>query len=245
MSHLKLFLETGAVDGHRAHIFELPGCTIKGRTRERLIDAVPQSISSHIAWLRSHDDELVIPKEQSFSIIEEKSVTYKNDGAEIRAWFSWDEDFFTETDFLKWLKVITYARNDLSERVMDFPIELLDWKQSLSKRDTVKDILYNLINREIWYLSRLKNGISEVYAPNSYNTISECLALSRTKLMSMLYLFFEHEKKHCVEYQHEKWSLKKIMRRTLELTLESLKEIDYIASSYWCKYNEKVLISVR
>ena len=85
----------------------------------------------------------------------------------------------------------------------------------------------------------------DVYMPNNSNSLSESLAISRTKLMSMLYFFFEHEKDRIVEYKQEKWSLNKIMRRVLELTLESLKEIDYITSSYWCKYNEGLLLSAR
>lgn len=245
MGDLKVFFETGARFGHRAHILELPGCAIKGRTKERLIDALPQAISSHISWLRSHDEKIIPLNGPGFFVFEERNVLYKNDGYEIRSWFSWDEEVFIETEFLKWLKVITYARNDLSERVMDLPGDILGWKQPLAKRETIREIIEKLINRERWYLSRLKNEPYNLYMPNNSNSLSESLAVSRTKVMSMLYFFFEHDKDHIVEHQQEKWSLKKIMRCILELTLESLKEIDYIASSYWCKYNEGLLLSAR
>lgn len=239
---IQVFLEIGLEDGHRAHLLDLPGCTVKGRTRDRLMAAIPQNAVSHLAWLRSHGEEFNTCNDMQFSITEEKEITRQKNGYEVRAWFSWDGKELKEAEFLRWLKLLSHANNDLAERIMALPCDILDWYPAAFRHRSIKEIVFKVVEGAGWCLSRLKEDPNTFQVPVCSGTMSEYLAVVRTKAMSMLYFIFEHDRTRRFKHQGEEWSLRKSMRRYLELTLESLKEIDTIASLYWRKCNEGILL---
>lgn len=243
MKRIGVFLEIGGKDGHCAHIFDLPGFCMKGRTKERLLAVIPQAALSHLSWLRSHGEIFPFFDDGStFNVVEEFEVKKDKDGYEIRGWFSKDGELLNEKEFLFLLKLISYAHNDLKERVMSLPRDLFQWQQT-PRSFKISQIISRLMELQIWFLSRLKDN------PNNFNlhigtgSISESLALIRTKVMSTLYFYFEQDTRNR-KYEHlgELWSLRKVLRKHLESTLECLQDIDSIVSEYWRKCNEKILL---
>jgi hypothetical protein len=109
-----VFVETGIDDAGTAMAFagELPGCAATGPDPAAAVGAIPERVSTFVAWLRSHGEQPVEPVGNWYEV--ERAAAQRTAGGLRRASFTLDELPPSPTELETWLHWAELAREDLA-----------------------------------------------------------------------------------------------------------------------------------
>jgi uncharacterized damage-inducible protein DinB len=194
-----------------AWVFNLHGCFSKARTHDEALAGVPQVIKEYFRWLKGHHHPSSPQEEITDVILAEdiKSVTM-NDNYIANAFFDDDKRMLTVEDIDEIRQLLVYTRKDLSGVIERITPEQLDQRIEGEVQLTIRGILNHIATAERWYFDKIGLGFERTQFPED---ILQKLEFARkhtisviSKLEGMTEIF---------EKSGEKWSARKVLRRTL------------------------------
>ncbi len=138
----------------RAHVPDLPGCSLRGRSREEVLAHLPGAITAYLAWLKQHGEPAPAGEDTSFDIVEQTAGAVALHPGDRAALLASDLVPLTETDIERYLRLMRFSRQDLLALVVGLSDSVLDW-QPPHGGWTIRTVLRHLSGAERWYLDRL------------------------------------------------------------------------------------------
>lgn len=214
MQTLRLYLED--MDGDWFGWIEMfPGAFSQGPTPQAAAQAAPVALIDYMEWLRAHDVpspahlQRVGSAELHVEIVETYSAQRTASGHEINGFFGPDARPIEDEDLEHYLRLLAHARADLRKAMYAIPPESLD-TAPFGER-SVSSLLKHLADTELFGLSclRLAPQIPEQADPMQWlETVRQAFVRAvQSAPMSL--------RRDIYTMQNERWSLRKLLRRTL------------------------------
>ena len=193
-----------------AWVFDLHGCFSKAGTHDEAVASVPEAIAKYFRWLESHGHPVSAPKDFDVLLTEEIRSQALKDGYFANALFEDDRRPLDAGDINEIRQLLSYARRDLDALIDKIPADRMDRVIEGEVRTSIRGILNHIATAEWWYFDRLDMAFDR---KEFTKDISARLERSRGHTISMLSALIGMEQ--IVEKRSEKWSARKILRRTL------------------------------
>jgi hypothetical protein len=194
-----------------AHVFDLDGCFSKAATSEGAIAGVPAAIREYFAWLKRHEPNFSTADEAVDVVVAEdiRSVALP-DGYFSNAFFEDDRRVLNGSDIDTIRRLLVYTRQDLTDVIDSISPEQLDRHIEREVTGSIKGVINHIATAEWWYCDRLDMALPRTDLPEG---IADRLRMSREHSLSMLPALVGMTR--VTEKRGEKWSARKVLRRTL------------------------------
>jgi len=239
MNKYEIYLEVDRKGCCMAHIRELPGCFVWGKTQKKTLDKVPEAIKGYLSFLKKNGEKNVsVPKKIEYEIEETQKGTCPVISGSKAGLFSYDLLPPSKAFINQCIRRMGYNRKELFKRVGMLSNEVLDWKPDKKTR-SIRETLNHVANCDIWYLSRLKD-FKELCSVPEYpkEKIFEKLRVYRELAIRMLKSLSVEDRnrinvpKRWTKHKDEKWTAGKMLRRFLEHEREHIGTIDNTLNLY-------------
>jgi uncharacterized damage-inducible protein DinB len=197
-----------------AYVFELPGCISFGRTQEEAEIGILDSVVAYDGWLwRGYERDLIHFPTRQVHIAE---VFHAYPAGEdptylVNAFFQNDARPLTLSDVQDGWRLLGYTREDLLAVVKDLSFEVLNKPMPNNERfGSIASILKHVAIAERWYCNRV--GLGSDWLPLHDDPL-KALEVSRANMV--LYLPELANDARISEHIGERWSGRKLLRRTL------------------------------
>ncbi len=239
MDKYKVYLEVNKKGCCMAHVRELPGCFVWGKTQKEVLKGIPAAIKDYLSFLRKNGEKNVtVRKRIEYEILETQRGTCPVKSGNKAALFSYDLLPPAKALINQCIRWMGYNRKELSKKVDKLPNQVLDWKPGKNAR-SIRETLNHVANCDLWYLSRLR-GFKEIYAVPEYpkEKIYDKLKKNREVAVRVLNKLSIEDRnkinvpKRWTKHKDEKWTAGKMLRRFLEHEREHIGTIDKTLRKY-------------
>jgi len=209
----RLAVEEMEVGRYVCWVLDLLGCYSASGEREAAVRCAPERIAAHLEWLHRHDPSLpvigalfeteVVENFEAFPSVEDPDYL-------VNAFFEDDLRPLTYWDCATGLQLLVWTREEflglvekLSEEGLSAPIEG-------ERRGTLAGIVEHVAGAENWYFGHL--GLSVDWAKLPRDPLVKLRVVrenTRTQIAKLI------DDARVVESFEERWSARKILRRTL------------------------------
>lgn len=205
-------LEHGSDGSYLAWVHELPGCFVRGASREDVSAKLPGAINAFLAWLQGSGEHVEEAGDVDVTVVEEvESVVETSEDTE--ALVLVDREPLTSEDWAKVERWLAHSRRDLVAALEGIPQERLESRPEGSSR-TLREELMHIAFVELMYAVwtfdlRTHAGLRE------YLDWTRSIAAARMRDVS------EHDDGSvtCAEWagapRVEEWTARKAARRLL------------------------------
>ncbi|UCD94195.1 MAG: DinB family protein, partial [Candidatus Zixiibacteriota bacterium] len=193
-----------------AWVFDLHGCFAKAKTHDEAVASVPETIKKYFRWLKSHNHPASAPKDFDVLLAEDIKSPTLEDGYIANALFEDDRRPLTTEDADEIRQLLVYTRKDLHALIDEIPPDRMDRAIEGEVQTSVRGILNHIATAEWWYFDRIDMAFDR---KEFTEDVPARLDKSRDYTISMLPALVGVEQ--VVEKRSEKWSARKVMRRTL------------------------------
>jgi hypothetical protein len=201
-----------------AFIFELPGCFSSAQTPDEAIAGVSDAIEAYEWWIfRGHDPDLAALVRNSVqeSLIEVTEEIPSYPSAEdpeylVNAFFQDDARVLSLREIQMTTRLLGYTRKDLLGLVQGLAPEILNENIPGEKFGSIAGILLHVAGAETWYCDRLDLVEDSLTLPDDP---FKALEISRANTTLQLPELAGNDR--ITERVGERWSARKILRRTL------------------------------
>ncbi|MFI5271859.1 MAG: hypothetical protein ACHQ4H_02345 [Ktedonobacterales bacterium] len=207
----------------QAQMLDLPGCVGRGASVEGALRALAAALPGYYAWLRRHDDYTPHVSEQV--TVAAREVVSVPPGA----FFARDAepvdagDLDLSTALLEW----TYA--DLSALLAARDDTWLD--VPLAAGEAPRALLETLLRSQLWLIARLDARPAPVRLEALPGGVGERLRMVGQASVARLRSANDDEREHMYEHDGERWSLRKVLRRSVLLAHDTLAAIEGVAGA--------------
>lgn len=201
-----------------AQMLDLPGCFAYGPTPEQACTALATVLPAYYAWLQRHDDYTPLVS-GPYAVRVRETV-----GVPPRAFFGPDAepmdvgDLDLGTSLLEWayadLRTLVGATNDATLAARD------------ARGLTPVDRLEGLLRVQSWLLSRLEPRPAPAPPEALPGGPREWLRLVPQAAVARLRNTSAEERERVLEHEGERWSLRKVLRRSVLEARESLAALE-------------------
>jgi predicted RNase H-like HicB family nuclease/uncharacterized damage-inducible protein DinB len=196
-----------------AWVLELPGCFSSASTEVEAVARAPEAIAAYFAWLSGHDPTLpamlepvevkVVERFRAFPSSEEPDYL-------VNAFFEDDRRPLTYWEVAGVLRLLTWTRQELLQLVGAAEQEALANPLAALEGRSITDLLNHIAGAENWYFSRLGLGLPRPQLPEPpLERLELVRANTRTRLAALI------GDEQITEKVGERWSTRKVLRRTL------------------------------
>lgn len=194
-----------------AWVFDLHGCFSKADSHDRAVAEVPGAIKKYFGWLRTHNHP-VLHEEKSVEVLlaEDIASSVLQDGYIANAFFEDDRRPLAVEDVDEIRKLLSYTREDLLALIEQITPDEIDRAIEGEVQTSIRGILNHIATAERWYFDRLDMAFDRKELPPA---ILSRLEVTRNYTVSMLPRFTGMVQ--IAEKRGEKWSARKVVRRTL------------------------------
>ncbi len=219
-----------------AHVAELPGCYAIGSSAPKAVQAIPASIVSFLAWLRSHREPLVPEAYVSRPSVADLSVAdilHQDPPAAAgsrAALFEFDKEVWSDEKTERALRWLSYSRADLLARANGLTDAELKAKQIAPGR-SLWDTLWHVANAEYGYINLIVGPLEgvEPVTDEEPADVRRRLAVIREMFVTQARSIPADKRGEVVlpiwaDHPDELWTLAKALRRALEHELEHISE---------------------
>lgn len=226
MSLYQVYLEEGADSGCLAHVPDLAGCVAHGEDRSTALAALPGAIRSYLDWCAAHGDPVPADAGGTVDLVVAEVVRgtapWRRGGA--NALFSVDRIPLGDAELRTYLRRMTHAHADLLNVVRALPAPGFS-----PEGDGSASVARHIAEAEEWYLSRLGQRIVPCgdgadllhrLIDGRARAVEAILRLS-PRQRDLVYVATECPS----DDPEEGWTLRKVLRRTLEHELEHLAQL--------------------
>lgn len=194
-----------------AWVYELHGCFSKATTHDTAIAQVPDTIKNYFAWLKGRNPIYNPPESPiEIDISEDIRSVLLDDGYFANAFFEHDRIPLTNNDINDIRRLLEYTRKDLFTIINKIPPMNMDKPIAGEVQKSIRGILNHIATAEWWYFDRFDISFDRKEMPEDTILI---LKKVREHTLSLLPSFIHANK--IVKKREERWSVRKIMRRTL------------------------------
>ena len=200
-------------DHYVCWILDLPGCFSSARDREDAVGRAPSRIAEYFAWITRHDPSL--PKVSGpfeVNVMETFEAHPCSDDRDylVNAFFEDDRRPLSYWDVEAGLRLLEWTRQDLLAVVEPLSAEQIHRTIRGEDRDTIAGVLEHLLAAENWYLHQLDLSVERSSLPeNVFEKLEAVRTNTRRQLVTLM------GEKRITESCDERWSARKILRRTL------------------------------
>ena len=204
-------------------VFDLPGCTTYGRTREEALARAPEQIAAFLAWQERHGDSLgpLFNTEPVGVNLFETVYAMEGDADSIgnsRAFFEDDRPPLKKSEVEQAIKLLNYSRGELLALIQDIPLEHLQAPIEGEPRDSLANVLEHLAWAEWWYMDRMNMSFNREDMPEDPRA-----KLNQVRVWTISRLRDLIGQKNVTKVLGEQWSGRKVIRRAI------WHELDHIA----------------
>ena len=227
-----------------AHVVELPGCFTRGEIREEVLNALPDAVAGHIAFLEARGHP-VDATTLDFSVVEEiLGIPELGEAGGAVALFASDEEPVGEGEFSYFLDLMRWNREELLGIVEPLSENERN-ARPLPDKWTIEETLRHVANAEEWYVSRLGAEIQEEFEgfvrgmnpEERWSSILERLEATRGGCVHALEYAFERgtegifTRKAYTQHPEEQWTFRKVLRRFVEHEREHIGTIKRVVEA--------------
>ena len=218
------YLELAADGRCMVHVMDLPGCVVRGETRESALSRVAEAVNAYYAWLRRHG-EAIRPAREPFElrIAGESSGTGPFGPGDAAALCPPDWEPIDTKEMERFFRLMAWGRTDLLALVQDLPEALLDWQPDPASL-SIRRILRHIGNAEEWYISRIvaPDRLPPQWKDDEALPIFEFLAMERRTALAQLHALDDGQRSGILypsawtDHPEEPWTARKVLRRFVE-----------------------------
>ncbi len=196
-----------------AFVFDHPGCFSSARTQDEAIANAPTCIVGYFEWLASYDCAMPTPSgpiEVQVAEVFHSFLSESNPDYIVNALFEDDRKPLTSADIAIGLIILDYSRSDLSTVVDKIPPTQFDQPLANDSKNSIAKILDHIAWAEWWYFNRLDIGFPRSEMPQGTRAkLDEVRDQTRALLRDL------GGDSRITVRAGEKWSVRKVLRRTL------------------------------
>jgi len=199
--------------GYIAYLPDLPGCVAKGRTRKETIEKLKENLDAYLSLLRQSGESHLPSRDEpvEFVIKEVQGPTLPSDYVPMRI-CERDRD-------IQWMGVLW---DELMETVASLPKEALEWKPNPGY-PSISEMLRDAAENQ-WHLVRKLEDCPD--------DLMECLQTMRKRLTDRLRNATPEELDRITKHRGEDWTARKIIRRIMEHTRTTTRNVKEMAELY-------------
>ncbi len=209
----RLAVEDVEPDHYVCWVLDLLGCFSSGRDVSAAVAGAPAAITDYYVWIRRQDSSVpVVTGPFEVTVVEEFRAQPSSEDPEylVNAFFDDDRRPLSYWEVAAGLRLLGWSRQDLLNVVEILLPEELHQPISGEDRGTIAGVLTHVAGAENWYFGQLDRSIKESALPDdTFARLEAVRANSRSQLISMI------ADGRIVEHRGERWSARKVLRRTL------------------------------
>lgn len=157
-------LEHGSDGSYLAWVHELPGCFVRGASRDEVMSKLPDAIEQFLSWLRAFGEAGEENSAATIVVAEEVEALVEAD-EDTEVLLSPDREPLNSDDWAQVERWLTQSRQDLLRLVSDLRDEHLDWRPDGRTR-TLREEVTHLAFVELMYAAwtfdlRSRAGLEE------------------------------------------------------------------------------------
>ncbi|HUG48143.1 MAG TPA: GNAT family N-acetyltransferase [Candidatus Limnocylindria bacterium] len=238
---IRVLLEPGFDHGRTgAWLADWPGAFCWGNSRAAALDRVPSAASRFVHWLARHGETADGPPLGADpEVVEEVAAFRLDDGYEVNATFTADEQAVSADEMEAGIRRLGYARRDLL-RLLDrlTKFESGGGRLEIEQRSAAAlasgasagrqrdEVLRHVAGAEAWFASRL-DGSVRYEGPPRDGELGSYLEATRAFLLDTLRATWRSDPAASrVDGKGERWTLAKLLRRAPYHSLDHLEELD-------------------
>ncbi len=192
-----------------AWALDLPGCFSSGATQQDAIEGAEAAIAAFMRWRREYgrplqvrDDTIEIAVEEVFHSL------HAEDDYIVNAFFAADARPLSEAEIEEARWLLTSTRQDLLNALAPARANWRDDMDPADEHRSLADIMRHIATAERWYLALL--GFEQAPLP-----MHALAALDQTRSFMLQHLSLMVGDEAIRESSGERWSARKVVRRTL------------------------------
>lgn len=194
-------------------MLDLPGCYSAGKDREIAMALAPSRITDYYSWIHKHSPASpVVDGPFEIELVEEfKAYASKEDPEYlVNAFFEDDRRPLSSEDVEIGLRLLGWSRQDLLKVLRELTPEQLNKPIEGEVRGSISGILEHVCGAENWYFSQLGMDVNWSTLPDDVaGRLAAVRANTRAQLANLI------KESRITESYGERWSARKILRRTL------------------------------
>ncbi len=209
-----------------AFVFEHPACFSSAATLDEAVANAPVRIAEYLKWLAGFVDAKSAPNQRIE--VQVAQVFHSHPSASdldyvVNALFDDDVKPLTRADVHAGLIILSYARHDLNALVEKISAAQLTQPLVNDSKNSIAKILDHVAWAEWWYFNRLDLGFPRSAMPrDTLAKLEKVRAQTRALLPNLV------GDVRVTEKAGEKWSARKVLRRTLWHERDHTKQIERI-----------------
>jgi predicted RNase H-like HicB family nuclease/uncharacterized damage-inducible protein DinB len=209
------YLEVERGGRYNAFVLDLPGCLASGASQNEALAALTGEIPRYYAWLKRHD-EYTPEVHGPFQLVPRQMLaTHPTERGEARVFFEPDGVPVDDEDMDWGTALIEWATDDLAALASRIPPIALDAALP-SGGWTIRQALLHAAGAQLWFIGRLQETPGRI-SPEQLGS-EPIAALRQTSATLIRSLRGADVATRIVSREHggERWSLRKVLRRSVE-----------------------------
>lgn len=214
-----------------AQITDLPGCYADGATEAEALNRLRVAIPDYFRWLSMQDAETPTMSGDVELVVRERVPVTRNALHEVRAFFASDATPLGEDDLDWGLALMSYAQQDFVRQLRGVADDAFDWQPD-AQTPSIRQIIDQVAQDEAGLSRRLDEQptvplITELPGPPLER-------LNRIHERSMVRLVEAPPETRSLirERNGERWSLRKIIRRSIVAERQATEQIAIMLARY-------------
>lgn len=215
---------------HNALILDLPGCLASGTSQQDALAALTAEIPRYHAWLKRHDEYTPDVHGPFHLTVRQVLATTPTERGEARVFFEPDAIPVDDEDMDWGTALIGWAAEDLAELATRIPVAALDAGLPMGGW-TIRQTLLHAAGAQLWFFGRLQEAPGRI-SPDQLGT-EPVAALRQTTAALVRSLRSADGATRSVISEHggERWSLRKVIRRSVEHVRQHTRQLARDAAS--------------
>jgi predicted RNase H-like HicB family nuclease len=203
-----------------AQLIEMPACFAHAEDEARALAALEASIPAYFEWLALHDDYAPVVQ-GPFRVVAAETVTVAD--PTIGAFFPSDAEPLSAEDLDWYAALLDWSYADLLDALDAFPREA--WETPLPGGSSPLDLAMHATNGQFWLTSRLKPELVIQVALSVGVPPGRHVQDVRASTLKQVRTATEAERAQIRETDAERWSLRKVLRRSIRLVREDAQSL--------------------
>lgn len=197
-----------------AYALDLPGCFSSAATPEEAVRQAPERIAAHLVWRAEHDCSFPVADGPIGVDVVETFTAFPSSADPayiVNAFFADDQRPLANWEIRMGLQVLDWTRQDLRAVIQSIPVVRRSSPPPRpAARETPADLLRHIADAENWYFSQLGLALAAdqipLDPPARLDTVRANIRQQLPALAGDDRITTSHD---------ERWSARKILRRTL------------------------------
>ena len=216
----KAFVEIREDGSAFAHVLDLPGCSAAGATEAEALVRVASQIAPHYAWLRRHDEYTPhVPGDAT--VVSKEVVQLGAPGQRGGAFFSAAAVPVTNEDLDWYLALLDWAYMDLFASAYAWENAAVVGPDGRAARAVVQQVAQG----QVWLISRLEEQPRVPLVDRLPGTPLGRLRQVWQASLARLRAASDIERTRILEHDSERWSLRKVLDRSILLVILAVGEL--------------------